>query len=125
MKAAFVRFDRLSEDLATGRHNWKEHKLALVLLAKAPDKGADSVSGVHSLPLSHSVQRSGRTTALTISNAMLRAEGAAIGPYAAVAVVNATTNAPIAYGDLGAARTLEDGASTEFRFPSDLVYVTS
>ena len=120
----FQRFDRLSEDLARGKHDWFSHKLKLVFLAAVPDKSADSTGrGVHSAPLTHTAAREGRTTSVTIQAAMVRAEGD-IAPFAAVAVVNATTNAPIGFLDMGEAKGMEDGSSKEFKFPPDVVMIT-
>jgi hypothetical protein len=119
----FVRAERLSEDLATGRHNWREHKLALVLLAAMPADGIFSLEG--SRPLQHTLARDGRNTTLAVADHVVRAEGAAVPPFAVAAVVNATTGAPIGTIDLGRSVTLEDGASFTFRFPPALVVIGS
>jgi hypothetical protein len=122
----FTRFDRLSEDFARAKHDWFEaHKLKLILLADVPDKGAESIGrGVHSEALKHTAARDGRTTSINIEPVMVRANGSAIGPFAAAAIVNASTSSPIGFIALGKAITLEDGSSTEFKFPPDVVMVT-
>jgi hypothetical protein len=121
----FTTFDRLSEDFVRARHDWFGHKLKLVLLAEVPGRGADAIGrGVHAVPLQHSAERAGRTTVLSIEPALVRAEGA-IAAFAAVAVVNATSGAPIGFIALGETRGMEEGSSKEFRFPSDVVMVTA
>lgn len=125
MSIAFSRFECLAADLATARHNWAEHKLKLVLTNGVPDKGTSKLSGLHMVSLTHKMERSGRTVAVSVDPVIVRAAGQAIGPFSAVSIINATTDAPITYADLGQTITLEDGSSTEFRFPSDAVYVTA
>lgn len=119
----FVRADRLSEDLATARHNWREHKLVLVLLSEMPPDGVVSLDAAR--PLQHTLAREGRTTRLAVADHVVRADGAALPPFAVAAVVNATTGAPIGTIDLGRSVTLEDGASFTFKFPSVLVEIGS
>ncbi len=122
----FTKFERLSEDFARAKHDWFEaHKLKLVFLADVPDRMAASVGrGVHSFPLKHSASRDGRTTSLNIEPALVRAEGT-IPAFAAVAIVNASTNAPIGFITMGEARGMEEGSSKEFKFPADVVMVTA
>lgn len=124
-KATFVRFERLAEDLATARHNWREHKLALALSAQSPGKDAASVAGLYAQPLDHSMLRAGNVVSLIIESVVVRATETTIGPFSCAAIVNATTGAPIAFSDLGKAITLEDGGSTEFRFPADVLTLTA
>lgn len=120
----FVRFDRLSEDFVRGKHDWFDGKLKLVLLAEVPEQGAASVGrGVHSVTLKHTAAREGRVTALNIEPVLIRAEGQAIGPYKAVAIVSGS-GAPIGFIDVGE-RLLEEGSSTQFKFPPDVVMVTA
>lgn len=125
MSIAFSRFDCLAADLATARHNWNEHKLKLVLTNGVPDKAADKIAGLHMVSLTHRMERSGRTVAVSVDPVIVRAAGATIGPFTAVSIINSTTGAPIVCADLGKAVTLEDGSSTEFRFPADIVYLVS
>lgn len=118
----FVRHEHLSEDLATGQHNWREHKLVLMLLPAMPDAVA-AFDGAH--PLQHSVTREGRVTRLAVSDLVVRADGAALPPFAVACVVNATSGAVIGHIDLGRSVTLEDGASFTFKFPASLVQIAS
>ena len=125
MPAPFARFDRLSEDLATARHNWREHTLALVLLAAGPTVTDETVADAPRHPLQHSMMRAGRATSVMIEDATFKASEATIGPFSAAAVVNATTGAPIGFVDIGKPVTLEPGASFVFRFPGDVLSVAS
>jgi hypothetical protein len=120
--AKFHAFERLSEDLATGRHNWREHKLALVLMAKMPADGHCPMEGAR--PLQHTMTRAGRVTTLAIGDCVVRADDAALPPFACAAVVNATSGTPIGAVDLGRSVTLEMGSSFTFKFPPDLVRIT-
>ena len=124
-KNDFVRFDCLAFDLASGKHNWNDHKLKLVLMAVLPNREQDSVSGIHSVSLMHKMTRDGRSISLSIDTAIARAAGPSIGPFSAIAIVNASSGAPVMFADLGEPATLEDGSSMEFKFPADVLFVTA
>lgn len=121
--ATFNRFNKFSEDLGNGVHNFSSHTIKVMLTNTAPvatnSVKADlteisagngyTAGGTASTP---TWSRSGATAKLTLSDVVFTASGGSIGPFRYAVAYNDSPTSPadplIAWYDYGSGVTLAD-----------------
>ena len=124
--AAYVKFEKFSEDLVNGEHDFGAHTFKVLLANDAPSASADAVKTDLTSELTTgggytaggsattmSISRSGVTTTVDATNVVFTASGGSIGPFRYAILYNDTalslTDPLICYWDYGSSITVTDG----------------
>lgn len=128
--AAYNKFQQFAEDLALGVHNLNTHTLKIYLSNATPSASLDAVKAdlaeitnqngyTAPIDIENTLAESGGTATLTGTAKTVTASGGQVGPFQYVALYNDDPTSPadplIGWWDRGAALTLEDGDSFQWR----------
>lgn len=133
--AVATRFDRFSEDLATGVHNLNTHTLSCYLSNTTPDNAADAVKAdlaeiatgngyTGPVDTQNATSRTGAVTSVTGVDFVITATGA-VGPFRYVVLCNTSVagNPLIQRWDYGSSITLATGETFTTDFGTSMLQV--
>lgn len=124
--AAYVKFEKFSEDMVNAVHNFGTHAFKVLLALSAPSASLDAVKAdltdelgtgggytAGGTATTISISRSGGTTTVDATNVVFTASGGNIGPFRYAVLYNDTPTSPadplVGYWDYGSNATITDG----------------
>lgn len=134
MAYTFVKFEKLSENIYKGVHNFHTNTLKMYLSNATPnvathtqksDLAEISIANGYAGPtdLNNTVSRAGATSTINVDGFTITASGGDVGPFRYFVVYDDDTTGDqlVGYYDYGSALTLKTGETVSPAFPTELM----